>query len=149
MLEYRIVEKAQFTVTGVARRFNTETSYNEIPRFWNEHMNSDMSKVICGMFGICLDMDGNDFDYLIADNYIPWQEVPEGCVTRVIPAATWAVFPCTLKTLQAINTRIFSEWLPASKSYRPAHTMSVEMYGPPAQNPEDTPCEIWVPVEKV
>jgi len=27
MLEYKIVEKAQFTVMGRSRRFNTDTSY--------------------------------------------------------------------------------------------------------------------------
>ena len=38
MLDYRIVEKAPFTIVGVKRRFNAETSYQEIPKFWNEWM---------------------------------------------------------------------------------------------------------------
>lgn len=33
MLEYKIVEKAQFTVMGKARRFDTETASSEIPKF--------------------------------------------------------------------------------------------------------------------
>lgn len=37
MMDYRIVEKAQFTVMGVSRKFNSETSYQEIPKFWEEH----------------------------------------------------------------------------------------------------------------
>lgn len=85
MLEYKIVEKAQFTVMGRARKFHTETSYQEIPKFWDEHMGGGESKVVCGMYGICLDSDGQNFDYLIADNYIPWNEVPEGYITKVIP----------------------------------------------------------------
>lgn len=40
MLEYKIVEKAQFTVMGKVRSFNTDTSYDEIPKFWQEHMES-------------------------------------------------------------------------------------------------------------
>ena len=63
MLEYKIVEKAQFTVMGVARRFNSETSYEEIPKYWQAFMASDAGKVVCGMYGICLDMDGADFDF--------------------------------------------------------------------------------------
>lgn len=34
MMDYRIVEKAQFTVMGVSRKFSSETSYQEIPKFW-------------------------------------------------------------------------------------------------------------------
>ena len=33
MLDYRIVEKAPFTIVGIRRRFNTETSYQEIPKY--------------------------------------------------------------------------------------------------------------------
>ena len=36
MLEYKIVEKEQFTVMGVSRKFNSETSYQKIPEFWQE-----------------------------------------------------------------------------------------------------------------
>ena len=36
MLDYRIAWKAPFTVMGIKRRFNSDTSYQEIPKFWNE-----------------------------------------------------------------------------------------------------------------
>ena len=60
MLEYKIVEKAAFTVMGKARKFNSETSYQEIPKFWTEHMNSGESQIVCGMYGICLDAAGDE-----------------------------------------------------------------------------------------
>ena len=151
MLEYRIVDKEQFTVMGTLRRFNSETSYAEIPKYWQEHMASEAAKTVCGMYGICFDMENSDFDYMIADNYLPWSDVPEGFVTRVIPASTWAVFPCRgplPSALQDVNTRIFGEWLPASRAYRMARGISVEMYAPPAENPADSYSEIWIPVEK-
>lgn len=152
MLEYKIVEKAQFTVMGRLRKFNTETSYGEIPKFWQEHMESDESKIVCGMYGICMDGDGTNFDYLIADNYIPWNEVPEGYETKVIPAGTWAVFPCRgalPKALQDVNTKIWSEWLPSCKAYKLAGNYNMEMYTPPCEDPDDDYNEIWIPVEKV
>ena len=151
MLEYKIVEKAQFTVMGKSRKFNTETSYEEIPKFWQEHMGSSESEIVCGMYGICIDSDGKNFDYLIADNYIPWNEIPEGYETRVIPAGTWAVFPCRgalPKALQDVNTKIWSEWLPSCKAYKLAGNYNIEMYTPPCENPEENYSEIWVPVEK-
>ncbi len=146
MLEYKIMEKEQFTVMGVSRRFSMETSYQEIPRFWKEHMNSENGKIICGMYGICIDIDndGRSFDYLIADYYRPESEIPEGMETRVIPAGTWAVFPChgTLpKALQDVNTKIWSEWLPSCKAYKLAGNYNIEMYGESV--------EIWIPIEKI
>ena len=152
IMEYRITSKAQFTVMGRSGKFNTETSYDEIPKFWKEHFESGHGKTVCGMYGICIDSDGKDFNYLIADNYLPWNEVPEGYMTKVIPEGTWAVFPCRgalPKALQDVNTKIWSEWLPSCKAYKLAGNYNIEMYAPPAENPDDTYCEIWIPVEKV
>ncbi|HHX60681.1 MAG TPA: AraC family transcriptional regulator [Epulopiscium sp.] len=151
MLEYKIVEKAQFTVMGKSRKFNMETSYAEIPKFWKEHMESGEREVVCGMYGICMDSDGKNFDYFIADNYIPWDEIQEGYETKVIPAGTWAVFPCRgalPKALQDVNTKIWSEWLPSCKAYKLAGNYNIEMYTPPCENAEDSYNEIWIPVEK-
>ena len=153
MLEYRIVEKPQFTVVGLSRMFNSETSYREIPKFWSEAMSMENCPV-CGIYGVCIDHQENDkeFEYLIADDYIPWKGIPEGCVAQVIPASTWAVFPCRgplPASLQNVNTRIWSEWLPNCRNYRLSANLNVEMYAPQADNPEDTYSEIWLPVEKI
>ena len=151
MLEYKIVEKEQFTVMGKSRQFHADTSYAEIPAFWEEHHRNGGCETICGMYGICLDIDVKNFEYLIADNYIPWKEVPEGCVTKVIPAGTWAVFPCRgawPNALQDTNTRIWSEWLPSCKSYKLAGNYNIELYAPPCENPAENYAEIWVPVVK-
>ena len=152
MLEYSIVEKSAFTVMGRSRRFNSETSYQEIPQFWQEHYSNGGGEVVKGMYGVCLDGDGKEFDYLIADNYLPWNEIPEGYETRVIPAGTWAVFPCRgalPKALQDVNTAIWTEWLPNCREYRLAGNYNIEVYlVPPQPDPKDDYCEIWVPVQK-
>lgn len=71
MLEYRIEEKDALTVMGKLARFDCETSYQEIPRFWDAHYQSGGGKIVCGAFGLCLDGDGRSFDYMIADLYTP------------------------------------------------------------------------------
>lgn len=145
MLEYRIEEKAAFTVMGVMRRFRGETSYQDIPEYWQEHMCGPLAEQIRGMFGLCLDNDSDSFEYMIADLYSPWKEIPKGCVTRTIPAATWAVFPCRgqiPETLQSVNTRIWREWLPDCREYRLGNNCNIEFYAEPEYS------EIWVPVEK-
>ena len=96
------------------------------------------------MFGACLDNDGKNFDYLIADLYFPWNDVPNGCTTRIIPAGTWAVFPyhgeCP-KALQDVNTKIWNEWLPNCREYKLSGNYNLEVYLAPDEG------EIWVPVE--
>ena len=148
MLDYRIVEKAPFTIIGVKRPFNTDTSYEEIPKFWDEWMAQGEKRPIMGTFGVCIGMNGKDFDYWIADLYFPWEEIPEGCGTRVIPGSLWAQFPCTIKTLQDTNTRIWSEWLPALQGYELAGDYDIEVYLPPEEGSGDMKVYIWVPLKK-
>lgn len=149
MLDYRIVEKAPFTVMGIRRRFNSDTSYQEIPRFWDEWAKQPGRKPPLGIFGVCRDMDGKDFDYFIADNYLPWESVPEGCETVTFPAGLWAEFRCKgalPEALQTVNTQIWSEWLPALRGYALAGNYNLEVYDKPAERPEDTLSYIWVPL---
>ncbi|MBR0081215.1 MAG: GyrI-like domain-containing protein [Clostridia bacterium] len=148
MLEYRITEKAPFTIVGVKRRFQTETSYREIPKFWDEWLAQGEQRPIMGTFGVCLDVEGQGFDYWIADLYFPWETIPEGCETRVIPAGIWAEFPCTMDTLQDTNSRIWSEWLPELKGYSLAGEYDVEVYLPPEDGSGEMAISIWVPLQK-
>ena len=148
MMDYCIAEKAPFTIVGVKRTFNSDTSYQEIPKFWDEWMAQGEKRPIMGTFGVCLDMKGKDFDYWIADLYFPWEEIPEGCETRVIPGSDWAQFPCTIKTLQDTNTRIWSEWLPALQGYSLAGEYNIEVYLPPEEGSDDMKVFIWVPLKK-
>ena len=148
MMDYRIVEKAPFTIVGVKRPFNSDTSYQEIPKFWDEWLAQGEKRPIMGTFGVCLDMKGKDFDYWIADLYFPWEDIPEGCETRVIPGSAWAQFPCTIKTLQDTNTKIWSEWLPALQGYSLAGEYDIEVYLPSEEGSDDMKVYIWVPLKK-
>ena len=144
-MEFRIVEKAAFTVVGVHRRFNVETSYAEIPKFWDEHFASGKGEIIAGTFGLCADECTGDFDYYIADMYLPWQDIPEGCVTRTVDAATWAVFPWKGQCpddLQSVNTWIWNEWVPNNNEYELSANCNLEVYLSMEHG------EIWLPVKK-
>lgn len=158
LMDYKITQKDSFTIIGSSRMFPYENAQQEIPKFWNEHYASGNGKVVCGMYGICYDenMKGDEFEYLIADNYNPAMEIPEGFVTKVIPAHTWAVFPCKGAmpiALQDVNNKIFSEWLPNCKDYEIAAGYNVELYEDPAKYPKGTQdenyySEVWIPIKK-
>lgn len=143
-MEFRIAYKEAFTVFGLCREFSNDTAYQEIPAWWDEHLASE-NRPVMGRFGVCIDTDGEHFDYLIADEYRPWEELPEGCVARSFDAGDWAVFPCSIATLQDTNTRMWGEWLPSQREYRLRANMNIELY----DTPEEKYCELWLPVEKV
>lgn len=145
MLEYKIVEKAAFTVVGVSRRFSGETAYRDIPVFWDEHMNGPMAGKISGTYALCMDNEPDSFEYMIADACSPQQEISEGCRLHTVPAGTWAVFPCRgelPEALQSVNTRIWQEWLPGCREYRMGGNYNIEYYAGSDYS------EIWVPVVK-
>jgi AraC family transcriptional regulator len=157
MMEYQIQEKAAFTVLGAAKRFDGDTCLTEIPKFWAAHYAAGRGKLVCGMYGICMEADGNrTFEYLIADDYRPGAAVPEGFVVRKIPAHTWAVFPCRgpmPAALQDVNRKIYAEWLPGSRDWELDGGCDVELYTDAAQYPQGTQdknyyTEIWIPVKR-
>ncbi|MEG1966282.1 MAG: AraC family transcriptional regulator [Clostridia bacterium] len=157
-MEYKIVAKDAFTVIAVSKHFAYENAALEIPKFWASHYQAGKGSTVCGMYGINIDkaMGGKEFEYLLADEYDGKRAVPEGFVTRTIPAFTWAVFPCVgtmPEAMQETNRKIFSEWLPNCRDYEFAAGYCVEMYNSPADYPngvhdERYYCEIWIPVKK-
>lgn len=158
LMNYKIIDKESFTVLGVSKEFNYENCKQEIPLFWQSHYEKGNGKYVCGMFGINIDekMGNDSFEYLIADLYDSKMEIPEGFVTRTIPAFTWAVFSCVgpmPTALQDVSTKIFSEWLPALKEYEFAAGYCVEMYDAADKYPNGTQdenyhTEIWIPIQK-
>ena len=159
IMDYKIVEKDSFTIMGVSRMFKYDNATMKIPQFWTEYYQTGKGKFVCGMYGICIDesmVDSDEFEYLIADNYNPCLEIPDGFVTKVIPKHTWAIFACKgamPKSLQDVNKKIFSEWLPNCRDYEIAAGYNVEMYTniadyPQGNQDENYYSEIWIPVKE-
>ncbi len=158
LMDYKMEKKEAFTVIANAKTFSYEGAKELVPQFWQEHYQSGKGKTVMGWYGINIDenMRHDTFEYLIADPYNTDMEVPEGFITKIIPEFTWAVFPCVgamPDTLQNVNTKIFTEWLPALKEYEFAAGYCVEYYDDPSKYPKGTQdekyyCEIWIPVKK-
>ena len=158
LMDYRTEKKEAFTVIANAKVFPYDGAKESVPQFWQEHYQTGKGKTVMGEYGINIDEKmGNDtFEYLIADSYTEGKKVPEGFVTRTIPELTWAVFPSVgamPDALQDVNTKIFTEWLPALKEYEFAAGYCVEMYDDPTKYPKGTQdekyyCEIWIPVKQ-
>ncbi|OGN99285.1 MAG: hypothetical protein A2Y58_04495 [Chloroflexi bacterium RBG_13_51_52] len=160
-MDYRIIEKPGLTIAARTRQFTTINGQNfvEIPKWWEEFMKSpECSKMtsLTGnkpgavtrsvMLGICYgEADAVKFSYGIG------VELPHGTSSGTfekieIPAATWAVFDCTLDNLQDVTKRIFSEWFP-STGYEHDAKPELEVYLPEKPG-EVMQCELWMPIIK-
>ena len=153
-MDYKIVSKDAFTVLANAAVFPYEGAKARVPAFWQQHYAEGKGKTVMGTYGVNIDesMGQETFEYLIADPCAPGREAPDGFVVRTIPAFTWAVFPCK-GALQDVNTRIFTEWLPAIKDYEFAAGYCVEYYDDPTKYAKGTMdenyySEVWIPVRK-
>ena len=169
-MDVKIAPMFPFKVIGFQKIFDNETAYAEIPKFWNETCEKYANSVYAGNapsnpyeqalvdncigeYGVCIDdIGGGKFRYLIAGKYTGGA-VPEGMVVYEFPRNEWAVFDCIgpcPQTLQSVNTRIFSEWLPGNPDYELCGNASVEWYdcvhGKMAD--PDYHSAIWVPVKR-
>lgn len=168
-MDYKITSKAGFKVIGFQKVFDPETSYAEIPKFWDEICGKYANNVWAGNapanafekavadnnigeYGICIDdIGGSKFRYLIAGKY-EGGEVPGGMEVFEFPVGDWAVFdifgPCP-GALQSVNTKIFTEWLPGNPEYEISGNANVEWYDCMSKpNDKDYHSAIWIPVKK-
>lgn len=156
-MEYRIEKKPAFKVMGVAGNFSYENANVKVPQFWNEVFMQSEERPVMGMYGVCFDeeMAGNEFRYMIADDYDAGQAEAKKLDVHEIKEHTWAVFPCRGPMplpLQEVNRRIFSEWLPAS-SYEIAEGYNIEYYSNPEEfkmgtQDQEYYAEVWIPVKE-
>ena len=166
-----IVEKMDgWRIIGVEREFSMDSSYREIPKFWDEFISTHcvplwegkkpetaQEKAIydynIGEYGVCIDEGTPDgrFRYLIAGKF-DGQEVPEGLTVYDFPALEWAKFRCSgplPESLQSVNTKIFQEWLPGNPEFEIAYGANVEWYSMEKDTSEpDYESGIWIPVKR-
>lgn len=159
IMDCKIIKKPAFTVLCKEEKFRYDEAQKKVPELWAKHRKEGGDKYVCGEYGINIDekLDTNgEFTYLIADNFDPKKDVPEGFTTRTIPEFTWAVFPIKGKmpeAIQRVEQQIFSEWLPGNGDYEIAAGYNVEMYSDPRNfenglSDDNYYTEVWIPVKK-
>ena len=168
-MECKVIKKSPFKVIGFQREFTYEKAYAEIPRFWDEIFGKYFSGICAGKapanelekaavencigeYGVCIDdIPGGRFRYLIAGRYTGGN-IPEGLTVYEFPEGEWAVFECTGKmpeALQSVNTRVFREWLPNNPDFAIHGNANIEWYD--CKGSKDDPdyhSAIWIPVKR-
>lgn len=141
-MEYQMEQKGAMRMVGKKWKVSMVDGENfrTIPQIWKAEMENGRVQqydALTGeVIGACTETGSDEFHYWIGK--LTNSPVPEGMEARDIPAAQWAVFPCTMETLQDVTRRIFSQWLPGS-GYELAPLPQLEVY-------KAEHVEIWVAV---
>ena len=168
-MEFTIEKKDAMRMIGFKKTISHETSYQDIPAFWNwfcqkycgdaacepgeEKIRQTIAECMVGEYGVCVE-DGQEkdqFRYYIAGAY-QGGNVPEGMTVFQIPASQWVKFRCVgpmPEALQTVNTRIFKEWLPGNQEYEIAFHMNIEWYSQGDTQSENYESGIWLPVKRL
>ncbi len=155
-MDYRIIEKEAFRVTGRSEKIDCNgNKFEQISSLWDECMADGgfLSLLMpasgeLGLMGVCLSFDAeeNSFTYMIAIE--DSDQAPKIFPKAEIPASTWAVFDSIGRVDQVITQSwetIYQEWFPNS-DYKHAGTPDLEVYLPGDLGKDDYKMEIWVPV---
>ena len=153
-LNYRIEAKEAFRIIGVSAPLSKELEENffVIPQMWQncvingtiEKLSQMISTSPTGLLGISVCNDTEQWKYFIA---VATSQVSPEFEEYTVPATAWAIFPGTgtNQSVQELERRIFTEWLPTS-GYEYGNAPDIEVYINP--DPENTVFEVWVPVRK-
>ena len=169
-MEFQLEKRQSMHMIGLGRIFSYDTSYQDIPKFWCEFcsryctqdtpappeeqaIRQTIAECIVGEFGVCVEDidDGEHFHYYIAGAY-QGGAVPEGMSVFEIPASEWAKFNCIGRipqSLQTVNTRIFSEWLPGNQEFEMSMPINIEWYSNGDTNSDDYVSAVWIPVKRL
>lgn len=153
-MDYRIEKKDDIYLTAKVNRVPLDRSFEVCPKCFDEYFAQGLQQQVAPAIALCViteqDRRDNTFSYAIGDELPEGMATPTGFETIVIPAATWAVFPCRGALPEAIQNqhrRIYTEWLPVS-GYRIVDGYDMEIYSFGDTQSPDYETEIWMQVER-
>ncbi|MCI8976105.1 MAG: AraC family transcriptional regulator [Lachnospiraceae bacterium] len=172
-MEYTVEKMDAMKMIGFEREVSCDNGFRDTPEFWEEFQmrylslrpekeketgrrEAEIREAVqenqVGEFGICFDDGAGSgyFRYAIAGRY-RGGGVPEGMKVFEIPACTWAKFKCTgpmPEAIQAVNTRIYKEWLPGNPEYEIAANIDMEWYSKGEPESSDYESAVWIPVKR-
>lgn len=163
-MEFRIEQRDSIALTGLPLRTRMDgTQFAEIPAFWQASMDDGRferliksagpgSLGVVGVSGLDIDPVTQEFTYLIGiESPTDRSALPEGCVDRAAPPATWAVFEARGPlpgSVQDVFKGVYEgAWFQTS-GYARADGPEIEVYPPGDSTAAAYRAEVWIPVVK-
>lgn len=161
---FRIETKDSFRVVGYLIQTTNQRGGGRkaIPSLWSKFKAENLEKPLFSLsnqesqdlFGVNIyntdQADARKFEYMIAVSSD--RDSPDGMAEYIVPAFTWAVFPCTLETIGKTEAMAISKWLPRS-DYQPLNkgylTGRMKSGAPDIEHyKKDGLVEVWIAVQE-
>ncbi len=152
-MEPTFVNKPAFTVAGMMAHNKGMEEKADISALWTEFWgrHGEIKSIVNEnvTYGVMANYDESTkaWDYLAGLEVSNSAALPEGMVSLTIPAGKYAIFPCTLPTIEKVYNYIYQEWLPKSghqHAAQPEFELYPETFQP--QNPESE-FQVYVPLQ--
>ncbi len=148
-MNIKIEKENAFSIIIITKQFNEETSFENVPKFWDEYYAKGYQNVVPPMLGICINnTDGLEFEYGIGSLKDYCNETPEGFKQIDIPEHLWGKFYTKGKMPKAIQN-LWKEvigWVENSE-YEIAANYDFECYSEGDSDSDDYVSGIWVPLK--
>ena len=148
-MDIKIEKENAFSIIVITKQFNEETSFEKVPKFWDEYYEKGYQKVVPPMLGICINNNESlEFEYGIGSLKEYCNEIPEGFKQINIPEHLWGKFYTKGKLPKAIQNlwKEVIEWVENSE-YEIAANFDFECYSEGDVNSDDYVSGIWVPLK--
>lgn len=162
MLDYRIIEKPDFTVLGKSKDFSFDRFIKEGPKFWKNYVGSEdyRSLIAIGqgrggavseasLLSVYFPLEDSDRETFVDVLGIEVSENTDSSKysSHPVPAATYAEFTCKYQSSMKTNKQIYGEWFAATGYERDGSKPDIAAYFPLAFRPmNETIVRWWIPV---
>ena len=145
-MDIKIEKEKEFSIIVITKQFNEETSFEKVPKFWDEYYEKGYQKVVPPMLGVCINNNESlEFEYGIGSLTEYCNEIPEGFKQINIPEHLWGKFYTKGKMPAAIQ-KLWKEvvgWIHNSE-YEIATNYDFECYSEGDSDSDEYVSGIWV-----
>ena len=145
-MDVKIEKEKAFSIVVKIKQFNEETSFENVPKFWDEYYEKGYQNVVPPMLGICINnKESLDFEYGIGSLKEYCNEIPEGFKEINIPENLWGKFYTKGKmpiTIQNLWKEVMN-WVQNSE-YEIVTNYDFECYSEGDVDSDDYVSGIWV-----
>ena len=149
LINIKIEKENAFSIIVISKQFNEETSFENVPKFWDEYYKNNYQKAVPPMLGICINNNDNvEFEYGIGSLKEYCSFVPKGFKEIHIPENLWGKFYTKGKmpiTIQNLWKEVI-EWVDSSE-YEISENYDFECYTEGDTDSDDYLSGIWVPLK--
>ena len=145
-MDIKIEKENAFSIIVKTKQFNEETSFEDVPKFWDEYYQNGYQNLVPPMLGICINNNNSiKFEYGIGSLKEYCNAIPEGFKQINIPENLWGKIYTKGKMPIAIQNlwKEVIEWIENSE-YEMADNYDFECYSEGDSNSDDYVSGIWV-----